>query len=183
MFLFVGICAFLIILAAAMTVFWGPGAAGSGVAETMAYINGINYHDFNGIPTLVTKIIAVVLAVSGGLKVGKEGPLAHIGSLMGVLMIYVPWQFSEYFRNDRDKRLLVASGAGVGVSVAFGAPIGGALFAYEVAKATSFWNFSLAWKTFFATSVANFTLAILVALRNGNYDSLTNSGLIKFGDL
>ena len=41
--------------------------------------------------------------------------------------------------------MMVAAGAGVGVSVAFGAPIGGVLFAYEVSKANTFWTFDLAW--------------------------------------
>jgi len=183
MMIFALICTFLIVVAAAMTLFWGPGAAGSGVAETIAYINGINYHDFNKVATLVTKIFGVVLAVAGGLKVGKEGPLAHIGSVTGIVMIYLPWGFSDYFKNDKDKRLMVASGAGVGVSVAFGAPIGGTLFAYEVAKETAFWNFSLAWKTFVSTSVANFTLAVLVAIKKGHYTAITNSGLLKFGEM
>jgi len=182
-FVFASICLGFAIIAAGMTVYWGPGAAGSGVAETLAYINGVNYHGFVGIPTLITKIIAVVLAVCAGLKVGKEGPLAHIGSLVGLFMIYLPFPFTKYFRNDREKRMLVAAGAGVGVSVAFGAPIGGVLFAYEVSKSTSFWSFSLAWRTFIATSMANFVLAFLEAAKDGNFENVTNSGLLKFGIL
>jgi len=56
-------------------------------------------------------------------------------------MIYLPLKFTQNFRNDRDKRNIIASGAGVGVAVAFGAPIGGVLFAYEISKANSFWTF------------------------------------------
>jgi H+/Cl- antiporter ClcA len=126
---------FLVGLAVTISLYYGPGAIGSGVAETMGVVNGVNYHDFIGINTLITKIFGVVLSVSGGMKVGKEGPLAHIGSLVGVCCLYLPWSISKPFRNDRDKRAFIASGAGVGVSVAFGAPIGGVLFAYEVSKA------------------------------------------------
>jgi len=71
----------------------------------------------------------------------------------------------------------------VGVSVAFGAPIGGVLFAYEISKADVFWNFDLAWKTFLATSMANFTLNILAAGFNGDITNLTNAGMIRFGSL
>jgi len=123
----------------------------------------------------------VVLAVSGGMRVGKEGPLAHIGSLVGVCCLYLPWSLSKPFRNDREKRAIIAAGAGVGVSVAFGAPIGGVLFAYEVSKANAFWTFSLAWKTFLATSVANFTLTLCDAIVNLDFTNVTNAGLIKFG--
>lgn len=166
-----------------MSIFWGPGAIGSGVAETMGVVNGYNYHNFIGINTLVTKILGVVFAVTGGMKVGKEGPLAHIGSLIGVSSIYLPININKPFRNDRDKRAIIAAGAGVGVSVAFGAPIGGVLFAYEVSKANSFWTFTLAWKTFLATSIANFTLTFCNALATGNFDNVTNAGLIKFANL
>ena len=171
----------LVAISVSLSLYYGPGAIGSGVAETMGVVNGYNYHNFIGIDTLITKIFGVVLAVCGGMKVGKEGPLAHIGSLVGVLTLYIPWSLNLPFRNDKDKRAMIASGAGVGVSVAFGAPIGGVLFAYEVSKANSFWTFSLAWKTFLATSMANFTLTFLNALVTGDFTNVTNAGLIKFG--
>lgn len=148
----------------ALSLYYGPGAIGSGVAETMGVVNGYNYHGFIGVNTLITKALGVVFAVAGGMRVGKEGPLAHIGSLVGCGMIYLPFKFNEAFRNDRDKRNIIAAGAGVGVAVAFGAPIGGVLFAYEVSKANSFWTFQLAWKTFLATAMSNFTLAVCRAL-------------------
>jgi H+/Cl- antiporter ClcA len=144
-----------------MSVYWGPGAIGSGVGETMGIVNGYNLKNFIGINTLITKIFGNVFAVSGGMKVGKEGPLAHIGSLIGVCCLYLPIGINIPFRNDRDKRAIIAAGAGVGVSVGFGAPIGGVLFAYEICKANSFWTFTLAWKTFLATSLANFTFTFL----------------------
>lgn len=73
-----------------MTVYYGPGAMGSGVAEMIGYMNGVNYPEFLGINTLLTKILGVVLAVSSRLCIGKEGPLAHIGSNWGVLPLYSP---------------------------------------------------------------------------------------------
>ena len=79
--------------------------------------------------------------------------------------------------------MIVAAGAGVGVSVAFGAPIGGVLFAYEVSKANTFWTFGIAWRTFLSTSVANFILTVLTGIVNGNLSDVTNSGLIKFASI
>jgi H+/Cl- antiporter ClcA len=38
---------------------------------------------------LLTKYLKVVLAVAGGLAVGKEGPLAHIGANIGVAFVYL----------------------------------------------------------------------------------------------
>jgi chloride channel 7 len=80
----------LVLISAIMTTYWGKGAMGSGVAEVIGYINGINYPEAIDHKTLVTKIIGVVLAVAGGLAVGKEGPLAHIGANLGAALVYLP---------------------------------------------------------------------------------------------
>jgi len=41
--------------------------------------------------------LGVVLAVIGSLCVGKEGPLAHIGAILGVMVIYAPIDGFKYF--------------------------------------------------------------------------------------
>jgi H+/Cl- antiporter ClcA len=71
------------IAAALMTVYIGPGAVGGGTAELMGYLNGINYPDFIRFRTLIVKVIGLGLAVSSGLCIGKEGPLCHIGAIVG----------------------------------------------------------------------------------------------------
>jgi chloride channel 7 len=152
------IAAFYGLIAGLLTVYYGPGANGSGVAEMIGYMNGINYPDFIGFNTLITKIFGVTLAVSGRLTIGKEGPLAHIGSIMGIAPIYLPFESLKTMQNDHTKRQLIAAGGSAGVAAAFGAPIGGALFAYEMSKPTSFWTFSMIWKTFISCSFAVLTL-------------------------
>ena len=161
---FTGFSALLVLISTVMTVYWGPGAYGSGVAELIAYLNGVNYPNVFGFETFVTKTIGVVLAVVGGLCVGKEGPLAHIGANIGVFVLYLPLPKFDFFRNDKNKRHLIAAGTSAGVSAAFGAPIGGALFAYEISKPNTFWKFSVVWKVFFSCAMAVFTLAIFNAL-------------------
>ena len=161
---FSGFSALLVLISTVMTVYWGPGAYGSGVAELIAYLNGVNYPNVFGFETFVTKTIGVVLAVVGGLCVGKEGPLAHIGANIGVFVLYLPLPKFDFFRNDKNKRHLIAAGTSAGVSAAFGAPIGGALFAYEISKPNTFWKFSVVWKVFFSCAMAVFTLAIFNAL-------------------
>ena len=87
-----------------MTTYYGPGAAGSGVAEIIGYLNGINYPNFISIPTLVTKVIGVTLAVCGKLCIGKEGPLAHIGAIIGLIAVYLPGFDHKFLHNDEKKR-------------------------------------------------------------------------------
>ena len=75
-------------IASLLTVYVGPGAIASGTPELMAYLNGIDYPKFISLKTLFVKVFGLSLAVSAGLCIGKEGPLAHIGANIGVLVIY-----------------------------------------------------------------------------------------------
>lgn len=142
-----------------MTTYWGHAAAGSGVGEVMGYINGVNYPEYISIPSLVTKVVGVTLAVCGRLCIGKEGPLVQIGANIGALMIYLPGLGLEFLRNDEHRRVMISAGASAGVSVAFGSPIGGALFIYELSKPNDYWKFDMIWKVFSACSIAVFTMA------------------------
>jgi len=154
-------CFILAVLAGWMTTYIAPTAAGSGVPEIVGNFNGIYVDKFLCVKSYLVKVIGVTFAVSSKLCIGKEGPLAHIGANVGNMVPYIKFLGLEFMQNDFKKREMIAAGTAAGVSVAFGAPIGGALFGYELSKGTQFWTFRLLWKVFFACSVATFTLAIL----------------------
>lgn len=151
----------MVLFASALTIYWGPGANGSGVAELMGYLNGVNYPKVIGFETFVTKVFGVLGAVLGGLCVGKEGPLAHIGSIIGALVCYFPFERFKMYRDDHYKRNMIAAGCSAGVSAAFGAPIGGTLFAFEISKPNVFWKFSIIWKACISCTFAVFVLACI----------------------
>jgi H+/Cl- antiporter ClcA len=130
-----------VLLASAITIYIGPGANGSGIAEFMGVMNGINYPDFLTFRSLFAKITGTILAVSGGLAIGKEGPLLHIGAILGVIVIYLPIDKFKFMQNDKIKREFIAAGGASGIAAAFGAPIGGALFTYEMSTPNTFWTF------------------------------------------
>lgn len=169
------------LLAAGMTVFWGPGANGSGIAELIGYFNGINYPKVIGFETFVTKALGVVMAVLGRLCVGKEGPLGHIGANIGAIVVYLPLPRFQWFRNDTYKRNMMAAGCSAGVSAAFGAPIGGALFAFEISKPNIFWKFSVIWKVFLSCAMSVFTLSVVSSAMAGLGFKAINGGVLKFG--
>ena len=158
-----------------------PLAAGGGTTEMMGYFNGVNYPGVFSIKTLIVKIFGLMFAIAAGLCIGKEGVLAHIGSIIGYIILYLPFGFVKYFRNNEDKRDMAAAGTAAGVAAAFGSPIGGTMFAYEVASPTVFWSFELTWMLFFTSSVSVFVVNILESIRDGKFGDLTNSGVIKFG--
>ena len=171
-----------VFIAASISVYIAPAAIGSGVAEAIGILNGIAYPDYICFKTLAVKFFGVTLGVAGGLCGGKEGPLVHMGSIVGYASAYLPLGFTKYFRNDFEKRKLMAVGVAAGVSAAFGAPIGGSLFAYEISKPNTFWSFSLTWKVFFASTISTFVLSLFKQLYDHRYPIyVSNSEIIKLG--
>lgn len=182
-FFYAGLAAVFALAAVLLTIYVGPYAYGSGVPEIMGAMNGVQGGGAFYLSTLFTKATGVVCAVLAGLCVGKEGPLAHIGSVCGACIAYMPYDGFKPFRNDYNKRVFIASGCSAGVAVAFGSPIGGTLFSYEMSKPNTFWTFGMLWKTFFTSAVAVFTQGLLQQLGEGGVISLSNSAALKFGNI
>jgi len=78
---------------------------------------------------------------------------------------------------------MIAAGGACGISTAFGAPIGGALFAFEISKPNTFWTFNMLWKIFLATSTAVLTFSLLNSLGLGAPLSMSDGAALKFGDV
>ena len=173
---YAGMSSLYAFMAGLLTTYYGQGATGSGVAEFIGYLNGINYPDFLSFPTFITKCIGVTLAVCGKLCIGKEGPLAHIGAICGSMVPYFPFIDFRFLQNDENRRILIAAGGSCGVSVAFGAPVGGTLFAYEMSKPNTFWTFEMIWMVFISCSVGVAWLQTLNAM-------IGISPLVKFGSV
>ncbi|CAI5944393.1 unnamed protein product [Closterium sp. NIES-64] len=70
---------------AALCVFVAPAAAGSGIPEVRAYLNGVDMPQVLSPLTLLVKILGSMGAEAGGLALGKEGPLVHIGAAIAAL--------------------------------------------------------------------------------------------------
>lgn len=131
-------------------------AAGSGVAEVRVILSGFVLHGFLGMKTLVIKACALVLSVASGLSLGKEGPYVHIATCVGNIACRL---FSKYDRNDAKRREILSAAAAAGVTVAFGAPLGGVLFSLE--EVSYYFPPKTLFRTFFACIVAALSLKFL----------------------
>ncbi|RHY86511.1 hypothetical protein DYB35_012009 [Aphanomyces astaci] len=72
-----GINVGLVSIAAILTIFVEPVAAGSGISEIKSMLNGMKIPRMLRFRTLCCKLIGTICSVAGGLPVGKEGPMIH----------------------------------------------------------------------------------------------------------
>lgn len=72
------------------------------------------------------KTMASILTIGTGGSAGREGPIAQIGAGFGSFVA------DRLGLSERDRRLLMLSGASGGIGAIFRAPLGGALFITEV---------------------------------------------------
>ncbi|CAG5109477.1 Oidioi.mRNA.OKI2018_I69.chr2.g4010.t1.cds [Oikopleura dioica] len=177
-----------VLISGLMCAFLAPVAAGSGIPQIKCFLNGVRFPKVIRLKTLIVKVLGIILAVSGGLVCGKEGPMVHAGAVLagGIsqgnsLSLGITTSIFEHFRDDHEKRDFVAAGAAAGVSAAFGAPVGGVLFALE--EAASFWNQPLTWRIFFCSMTSFMSLnygltAMKTDLQFGNFSAV---GLLNFG--
>jgi chloride channel 7 len=151
--------------AALLVVKVAPAASASGVPHIMAYLNGVRIPKVLNVWTFVVKFWSCSLAVAAGLPVGPEGPLIHMGAILGAAMsglhsttMGFDLGVFRHLRGSKNKRDFVTAGVAAGVAAAFDAPLGGLLFAFE--EVASFWHSHLGWQVFFCC-----TMAVLVQVR------------------
>ncbi|KAK9067375.1 hypothetical protein SSX86_014702 [Deinandra increscens subsp. villosa] len=185
-FFMTGVNFILTLVATLLCVFFAPTAAGPGIPEIKAYLNGVDTPNMYGATTMFVKIIGSIGAVAAGLDLGKEGPLVHIGACIASLLgqggpdnYRIRWKWIRYFNNDRDRRDIITCGASSGVCAAFRAPVGGVLFALE--EVATWWRSALLWRTFFSTAVVVVVFrAFMEYCKSGECGLFGEGGLIMF---
>ncbi|ESO94097.1 hypothetical protein LOTGIDRAFT_145169 [Lottia gigantea] len=132
---------------------FAPYACGSGIPEIKTILSGFIIRGYLGKWTLLVKSVGMMLAVAAGLSLGKEGPFVHVACCCGNIFSYL---FPKYGRNEAKKREILSAASAAGVSVAFGAPIGGVLFSLE--EVSYYFPLKTLWRSFFCALMAAFVL-------------------------
>ncbi|CAL8584571.1 hypothetical protein XPA_010158 [Xanthoria parietina] len=131
-------------------------AAGSGIPEIKTILSGFVIPHFLDLKVLLIKAIGAVFAVATGMCLGKEGPFVHIATCVAYL---VGMLFPKYNENGRKMRELLSAGCSAGLSVAFGAPIGGVLFSME--EISTYFPRKVLWRAFLCSLFAAMVLRAL----------------------
>ena len=121
--LVVAATSFLALVAAWMVRRFSPHATGSGIPHVEAVLHGKVRPA--GPHLIIVKFVGGIMAIGGGLMLGREGPSVQMGAAASLAI-------GRFFRCKwEDCRVLLAAGAGAGLATAFNAPIAGAVFVLE----------------------------------------------------
>jgi len=102
---------------------FAPEAGGSGIQEVEGDLAGV--HEVRWSRVLPVKFLGGLTALGTGMIGGREGPTVHMGAALG------QWVSEWMRRSPRDRHVLIAAGAGAGLTAAFNAPFAGILFVVE----------------------------------------------------
>jgi H+/Cl- antiporter ClcA len=111
---------------------FAPGAAGSGVNEINAWLQGWTLPNFLTGRVLAVKTIGLIFATTI-LQAGKEGPLVYVGAAWAYIITSlarsrITWKSVVDKLSERE---FIASAAAAGIAAAFGAPLGGVAYVLE----------------------------------------------------
>eukprot|EP01053_Blabericola_migrator_P003112 Blabericola_migrator_1__3111@NODE_1905_length_3581_cov_73_525327_g1219_i0_p1_GENE_NODE_1905_length_3581_cov_73_525327_g1219_i0NODE_1905_length_3581_cov_73_525327_g1219_i0_p1_ORF_typecomplete_len962_score117_64Voltage_CLC/PF00654_20/1_1e03Voltage_CLC/PF00654_20/1_6e102CBS/PF00571_28/0_00039CBS/PF00571_28/0_62Cytochrom_B558a/PF05038_13/0_11Ost5/PF05251_12/1_2Ost5/PF05251_12/1_3e04Ost5/PF05251_12/4_4e03_NODE_1905_length_3581_cov_73_525327_g1219_i06403525 len=161
---YVWISVLLAVCAAVLCKRIAPAAGGSGIAELKTILGGFSLRNVLTPWTLVIKVIGLAMAVPSGLGLGKEGPMVHVGSCFADLASRLSW--TRRPTDNTKKMALISAGAAAGVSTAFGAPVGGVLFALE--EVSTYFPPSTLYKTLMCSVIASLVLKRTNPSSSGN---------------
>jgi len=156
-----------------------PNAAGSGLPELISYLNDkpINPSFFT-LKTSFTKLVGIILAVSSGLAIGREGPAVHIGAGLA---------YATLTRFGVDGRHAASIGAVGGFAAAFRVPMAAIMYVFEEIASTR-WSLSTGYASSIAAATATLVIGGLFNLSEGSLSVNFNSVVIfdpkdSFGSL
>ena len=90
------------------------------------------------------------------MTLGQEAPMVHIVCCIGNVYSRL---FAKYRNNEAKKREILSACCATGISVAFGAPIGGVLFSLE--ETSSYFPPKTLWRALFASVIGAMTLKLI----------------------
>lgn len=155
---------FFISLALYFTHTIAPNAAGSGLPEMKCILSGLTLSKYLSRKTLVAKVLGLTCALGSGMIVGRQGPFVHVASCVVNLFSYSR-SFKSFATNQALRMQVLAAACAIGVSCAYGSPIGGVLYSIEVTS--TYYPIRYYWSAFIASIVSGFTFRVIWNIFSG----------------
>lgn len=154
----------------------------SGIPEVKAIIQGFQFNlsGYLGLKTLLYKIVGLILVVSSGFWLGKEGPLVHVSCC--IINIVYSMIMGESNKNEAVRRELLSAATATGISLAFNSPIGGVLFVLECIP-SYFIATTIMWNSFISATVSLIVLVGFKLFTEGQNFNETDMFLVEFGNV
>ncbi len=111
------------VVAVALVKSQAPETAGSGIPHLKAVLHRLRELSWGRV--MLVKLTSGVLAIGGGLALGREGPSVQMGGAIGDGIA------RGLKMSSQDRLTLIAAGAGAGLAAAFNAPLAGLVFVLE----------------------------------------------------
>ena len=102
---------------------FAPETSGSGIPHVKAVLHGMKTMLWPRV--LAVKFCGGVAGIGAGMALGREGPTIQMGAAVGEMV------GGRLAGSPRERRTLIAAGAGAGLSAAFNAPLAGLVFVLE----------------------------------------------------
>ncbi|OKH15488.1 ClC family H(+)/Cl(-) exchange transporter [Fischerella major NIES-592] len=117
---------------------FAPETSGSGIPQVEGALDGVS--TFRAFRVLPVKLFGGILSMGAGMVAGFEGPTIQMGSAIAKIV------GSLAKTSQENLRILIAAGAGAGLTAAFNAPIAGILFITEEVR-PRFESWTLAYRS------------------------------------
>jgi H+/Cl- antiporter ClcA len=126
LFMYVLLNGAMVLASALLVAHYIPQAAGAGIAEVKGYLNGNRLPKAINVKTFFGKLFGTILNVAGSLPAGPEGPMIHIGAMVGggvsqprskTMNCALP--YTAKFCTDKDRRDFISVGTACGFAAAF----------------------------------------------------------------
>lgn len=154
----------------------------SGIPEVKAIIQGFQFNlsGYLGLKTLLYKIIGLILVVSSGFWLGKEGPLVHVSCC--IINVIYNMIMGKSNNNEAVRRELLSAATATGISLAFNSPIGGVLFVLECIP-SYFIATTIMWNSFISATISLIVLVGFKLFTEGKNFNETEMFLVEFGNV
>lgn len=168
---FAAMCAIFALCASLLVVLVSILAQSSGLPETKSYLNGVHLEGLFSTKTMAAKALGTMFSIGSGLVAGKEGPIIHIGAILGAAISQgssklFGFRFSDdiakHYRSAEWKRDFAVLGSAMGVSAAFISPMGGVLFAIE--EGATVWRQQLTFFALYGSCLTSFIVGSVQAI-------------------